>query len=147
MARDEQPKRRSDRPGVVVVGPCASGKTTLVANLQQSGVDAWAVSQEHSEVHYLWARRNPDIVVGLDLDLEALRDRRSPNWSAAIYAAQHNRLQDAFAHADIMIDTGTRPEMEVLHAVLELIARFDAASSIQTEPLDSVTETLPPHLE
>lgn len=147
MASDEQPKRRSDRPGVVVVGPCASGKSTLVANLRQSGVDAWAVSQEHSEVHYLWARRNPDIVVGLDVDLETLRARRSPHWSAAIYAAQHNRLRDAFAHADIMIDTGTRAEMEVLQAVLELIARFETASSIQTEPPDLVTETPPPHLE
>lgn len=145
MASDEHPKRRSDRPGVVVVGPCASGKTTLVANLQESGVDAWAVGQEHSAVRYLWARRNPDLVVGLDVDLETLRARRSPGWSEAIYAAQHQRLQDAFANADIVIDTGTRPEKDVLQAVLDLIARFELASSTQTELPDSATET-PLHL-
>jgi len=40
---------------IMIVGPCAAGKTTLEANLTKLGYDARAVAQEHSEVQTMWA--------------------------------------------------------------------------------------------
>ncbi|HEX5503007.1 MAG TPA: hypothetical protein VFW96_10315, partial [Thermomicrobiales bacterium] len=47
-------------PRVVVVGPCAAGKTTLVARLRARGHDAAVCAQEHSGVPYLWQLTRPD---------------------------------------------------------------------------------------
>lgn len=113
-----------DSPRIVVVGPCASGKSTLVANLQRAGLDAWVAGQEHSAVRALWARRNPDLVVALDLDLEHVRARRGGSWSADLYGTQHERLHDAFANADITLDTGVTSEQDVLAAVLDLVRKY-----------------------
>jgi Ni2+-binding GTPase involved in maturation of urease and hydrogenase len=115
-------------PRIAVVGPCASGKTTLVGNLLRQGVEAWAVSQEHSGVQQLWARRSPDMLVALDVSLEVLRTRRSPEWSAAIYVAQHERLRDAFANADVLLDTGELSEEAVLAEVMALVDDFRHSS-------------------
>ena len=113
---------RTDSPRIVVVGPCASGKSTLVANLQRAGIDAWVAGQEHSAVRSLWARRNPDLVVALDLSLDHVRARRGQSWSSDLYATQHERLRDAFANADLTLDTGVTSEEEALAAVLALVA-------------------------
>ncbi|MBP9503378.1 MAG: hypothetical protein KBF17_14555, partial [Candidatus Promineofilum sp.] len=46
---------------VAVVGPCASGKSTLVAALRAAGYDARHPAQEHSFVKDMWRRRvDPD---------------------------------------------------------------------------------------
>ena len=66
------------RVRVAVVGRCASGKSTLVAALQELGVDAYAVAQEHSAVPTLWQHADPDLLIYLDVDLETIRSRRSP---------------------------------------------------------------------
>jgi len=116
-----RPAKPSTTPRIVVVGPCASGKTTLVARLLDAGYDARVVAQEHSAIHDLWARRHPDIVIALDLDLETLRARRSPDWSAEVYAQQHERLKSAFDAADLVIDTATYDADEVVAMVLDLL--------------------------
>ncbi len=107
-----------DQRRIVVVGPCASGKTTLVERLEELGYDARVVAQEHSVIRDLWQKRNPDVVVALDLDLEEVRARRSPTWSAEIYRVQHERLREAFEAADIMIDSGEHSEDEVEEIVV-----------------------------
>lgn len=104
---------------IVVVGPCGSGKTTLVDHLKDLGYDARVVAQEHSIIRDLWQRRNPDVVVALDLDLETLRQRRSPRWSLNLYDKQHERLRDAFAAADITLDTGEHDEPTVVAIVTD----------------------------
>lgn len=106
MGDDAHTTGTGDDRRIVVVGPCASGKTTLVDALVQRGYRAYAVAQEHSIIPDLWRKRDPDIVIALDLDLDVVRERRSPTWSADIYAAQHERLRPAFESADLMIDTG-----------------------------------------
>lgn len=115
------PAKTPPPPRIVVVGPCGSGKTTLVDRLLQAGYDARVVAQEHSIIADLWAKRNPDIVVGLDLDLETLRQRRSPDWSAAVFAQQQQRLETAFRAADLMINTAEHDIDEVVSLVLDLV--------------------------
>lgn len=108
-------------PTIAVVGPCASGKSTLVTRLRESGYQAHAIAQEHSAVRDLWKSRNPDLLVALDVSLEVVRKRRSPNWLEAVYERQHKRLQSAYQAADIIIDTEEHDPDSVYNLVTDLI--------------------------
>lgn len=109
------------RVRVAVVGPCASGKTTLVRNLTAHGIDAHISGQEHSEIGSLWQRLDADILIALRVDLATLRERRGPSWSETLYRTQLRRLQPAYAAADLMLDTGDLPEDEVVRQVLRFL--------------------------
>lgn len=106
-----------DQRRIVVVGPCGSGKTTLVDHLLERGYNARVVAQEHSIIRDLWQKRGPDVVIALDLDLETLRRRRSPSWSADIFQKQHERLREAFDAADLLINTAVHGEEDVVQLV------------------------------
>lgn len=90
---------------VAVVGHCASGKSTLVSALRGHGFDANAVAQEHSGIAWLWRHSDPDVLIYLAVPLATVRDRRGQEWPQAVYDAQEERLTDACAHADLVIDT------------------------------------------
>ncbi|CAN5679172.1 hypothetical protein BH23CHL2_BH23CHL2_02770 [soil metagenome] len=93
-------------PRIVVAGYCASGKSTLVDRLRSDGVEASAVAQEHSVIDDLWDHYSPDIVIFLDVTVEAIRKRRgNPNWPEWIYELQTERLAAARERADIVVDT------------------------------------------
>lgn len=96
--------RQPDSRRVVVIGPCASGKSSLTRRLQQLGYDAHACGQEHSEIAELWRHLDPDVLVGLHIDLDTLRKRRSDTWSGSVYARQQERLRSGYAHADLLLD-------------------------------------------
>jgi GTPase SAR1 family protein len=104
---------------IVVVGPCASGKSTLVERLRAAGLDARASGQEHSAVRDLWAKLEPDLLVALDIDLETLRARRSPHWPEDIYLRQRERLRHAFEVADLVIDTMANDAEAVANVVID----------------------------
>lgn len=110
--------RRNVPLKVVIVGPCASGKSSLVAALRERGIDARVVAQEHSIVRDLWRRQDPDLLVALDVDLETLRARRSPTWLASVYESQRARLAPAFMAADLVLDTSPLSPEEVIATVL-----------------------------
>ena len=116
----------SDPRRIVVVGPCASGKTTLVHGLRSCGFRAMVSGQEHSEIPSLWRRTDPDITIGLTVDLATIRRRRSPSWPEPIYRRQQERLHTAFAEASILIDTSTLGPKETLQAVLDLLRATSA---------------------
>lgn len=119
-------------PRVVVVGTCASGKSTLVSALREAGVDATVCAQEHSSIPSLWNHTEPDVLVHLDVDLETIRARRSPNWPEAIYEAQRQRLVAAREAADIVIDTRTVGIERAMRIVLELLRYRVAVDSSET---------------
>jgi Ni2+-binding GTPase involved in maturation of urease and hydrogenase len=119
--REGKQTPEGDPRTIVVVGPCAAGKTTLVGALVARGYTAYAIAQEHSIIKDLWAKRDPDVLIALDLDLAVVRERRSPSWSADIYAVQHERLQPAFESADLLIDTGRHDIEAALRMTLELL--------------------------
>lgn len=106
---------------VAIVGPCASGKSTIVDALRERGYDAYVVGQEHSEVAALWRRQNPDRLVMLEVGLETIRARRGEHWPGWIYDLQQRRLADARQHADISIDTGKHSVEEVVDCVIRTL--------------------------
>lgn len=111
----------SDPRRIVVVGPCASGKTTLAHRLKELGFDARVCGQEHSAIPHLWRRLQPDLLIALDVDLGTLRERRHPSWSESLYDAQHRRLQSAFRSADLFIDSSVAGTELVVQSVLAWI--------------------------
>ncbi len=106
---------------IVVVGPCASGKTTLVRGLQSCGYRAMVSGQEHSEIPTLWRRTAPDVTIGLNVDLATIRHRRSAGWPESIYRRQQARLRNAFAAAAIVLDTAVMGPEQTLQAALDLL--------------------------
>jgi hypothetical protein len=107
-------------PVVKVVGVSASGKSTLVAALREHGYDARAVSQEHSHSLTLWKQFDvPRVLIYLDCVLEVQQQRRPDvTWDAANLAIERHRLHNAFAEADLRINTAQLTGAEVRRMVL-----------------------------
>ncbi len=120
---------RSDRqrplPVIKVVGVSASGKSTLVARLRAEGYDARAVSQEHAHVPDLWRRFDlAHALIYLDVSLEAQQARRPEiPWSEAARADELERLADARAHADLVINSTSLAPEAVAALVLAWLRR------------------------
>jgi broad-specificity NMP kinase len=121
MNANDPPLPASDQPRIVVVGRCASGKTTLANNLRELGVNIRVCGQEHSSIRDLWKKMNPEILIVLDVDLETLRSRRHPSWPAELYKTQGTRLQGAIDAADAVIDTSISSEQSVVEQVLQIV--------------------------
>ncbi len=112
-------------PGSVkVVGPCKSGKTTLVTALRARGIAArrWA-AQEHSGVPDTWQRFAPArCLVYLDVSVTAMQERSGRvDWTEDILAQQRHRLRHALQHADLIIDTADLSADEVLKRVVAFL--------------------------
>lgn len=111
-------------PGSVkVVGPCKSGKTTLVTGLRARGIPARAAAQEHSGVPTTWQRFAPArCLVYLDVSVAAMKQRSGrDDWTEEILAEQRQRLGHARQHADLIIDTADLPAEEVLRRVVAFL--------------------------
>ena len=106
-----------------IVGVCASGKSTLINNLQHLGYSCRHIAQEHSYVQDMWQRlTNPDILIYLSVSYEKTLERRKLNWNRHEYQVQLDRLAHARDNCDHIIETdGLSPE-EVLQVAQELIS-------------------------
>ena len=112
---------------VVVVGTCASGKTTLVEALRAHGYEATVSAQEHSAVPRLWERTEPDVLIALIADIDAVRERRDESWPGWLHDVQEERLANAHDAADLIIDTSDLGADEVAQrAILFLMNRKSA---------------------
>jgi hypothetical protein len=122
-------------PGhVVVVGPCASGKSTLVRGLRERGYDAVACGQEHSEIPTLWRHTDPDVVIALEVDLATVRRRRGEDWPRDLFETQRRRLTDAVAHARLVVDTSSLDGEELVERVAAVLAAPESAPAIVGTP-------------
>ena len=110
---------------IVVVGPCAAGKSTLVAALRALGYDAHVSGQEHSEIATLWQRSQPDVLIALDVDITAVRDRRGDSWPEWLHDLQVRRLAAASRAADLTIDTTLLSTQAVVARVIAYLERPD----------------------
>jgi hypothetical protein len=107
---------------VVIVGPCAAGKSTLARGLREHGISARPVAQEHSGVRGLWRRHTSHALIYLDVDLAHVHARGRPEFPGWLHLQQRERLGDARAAADLYLDTSPLSIPDVLRQVLAYLA-------------------------
>ncbi|MEW5938510.1 MAG: hypothetical protein AB1750_02505 [Chloroflexota bacterium] len=107
---------------VGVVGPCGSGKSTLIATLEARGYPCRHIAQEHSYVKDMWKRiSNPDLLIFLQASYPVCTARRKLDWTEEEYAEQQRRLAHALEHADLIVDTDALTPDEVAARVLDFL--------------------------
>jgi len=112
---------------IVVVGPCGSGKTTLVEALRELGYEARECVQEHSHVADMWRRiSRPDVLIFLGISLESVQ-RRKPghDWTHSMLEEQARRVAHARANSDLLVATDGLTPQEVLLRVLEFLGQLE----------------------
>jgi thymidylate kinase len=109
---------------IAVVGPCSAGKSLLVAELRRQGYEARQPAQEHSYVADMWQRlTQPDLLIYLDVNLEAALARRPTTTTPQRLLEQQERLSHARQHCDFYLDTSGMTVDEVKTAVLQFLQR------------------------
>ena len=108
---------------VSVVGPCGSGKSTLVRALRERGYTVRHVAQEHSYVPDMWLRlTRPDALIYLHAAYATTVARRQLNWTPDEYAEQLRRLAHARQHAGLIVPTDDLTPGQVLGRALDFLA-------------------------
>ena len=121
--------KTSADPGPVrvgIVGPCTSGKSTLMANLRPAappGIELRHIAQEHSYVPRMWqVISHPRLLVFLDVSFPVTLQRKNLGWSEAEYLEQQRRLAHAREHASFYLDTTSLSAEEVLDGVIHFLS-------------------------
>ncbi len=105
-----------ENPLILIVGVCASGKTTLSTGLRERGYNARSLAQEHSVSPRLWQRRSPDFLILLDCQYSTIKRRKKISWGIERYNEQKATLANAREHADLIVVTdGFTPEQLINH--------------------------------
>jgi deoxyadenosine/deoxycytidine kinase len=118
----KQDSTQEHRVLIAVVGPCASGKTTLVEGLQAKGYWARQIAQEHSYVPQMWKLlTKPDILIYVHANYETCTERKQLNWALKDYEIQIERLAHARENCDIYLDTEGISAHEALERALEAL--------------------------
>lgn len=111
-----------EHPLIGVVGPCGSGKTTLINGLRAFNLNLRHIAQEHSYVAGMWQRiTNPDLLIFLDASYPETIRRRQLNWTVEEYQEQHRRLAHARAHADFYLMTDGLSPAQVIQQVASFL--------------------------
>jgi cytidylate kinase len=112
----------SKSPLVGVVGPCGSGKSTLIAKLEEHGYVCRHIAQEHSYVPSMWqVITKPDILIYLHASFSVSTKRRQLKWMEKDHAEQLRRLSHAHEHAHIIINTDNLTPEQVLQKALDYL--------------------------
>jgi uridine kinase len=115
---------RSRKPLIGVVGPCASGKSTLVNRLSKSGIKARHIAQEHSYVPAMWEIiTQPDILIYLHVTYLTTIKRSNLDWTISEFNEQLHRLRHANEHADLHINTDDMSPESIEQAVLSFLSQ------------------------
>ena len=109
---------------VVIVGPCAAGKSTLRDCLLARGfTQVRVVAQEHSGVRDLWRMRGyPEALIFLDAEVATANTRQGrSDWTPPARAEQLLRLREARAACDLYLPTDDLTPDEVADRVERFI--------------------------
>ncbi len=105
-----------------VVGPCGSGKSTLISGLEKHGYACRHIAQEHSYVQAMWKIiSKPDILIYLNASFPVSTARRKLNWREEDYSEQLRRLAHAREHAHLIVNTDDLTPQQVLQNVLDFL--------------------------
>jgi hypothetical protein len=106
------------------VGPCASGKSSLVRRLEALDYNVRHVAQDHSYVPDMWRRlTDPDLLIYLDAELSTIARRRRISWGERYLADERHRLRHARQHCDFYLATDDLTEEEVLEHVVAFLEK------------------------
>ncbi len=109
-------------PLIGVVGPCGSGKSTLIAELEKRGYACRHIAQEHSHVQAMWQIiTKPDFLIYLDASFPVSTARRKLDWQKKDHDEQLRRLTHAREHAHLIIDTDDLTPEQVLQKALDFL--------------------------
>jgi ABC-type Mn2+/Zn2+ transport system ATPase subunit len=112
----------SSRSLIGVVGPCGSGKSTLIAGLEKNGYSCRHIAQEHSYVQAMWQKiGKPDILIYLNASFPISTSRRQLNWLEKDHSEQLRRLAHAREHAHLVVNTDDLTPEEVLQKALDFL--------------------------
>jgi hypothetical protein len=115
----------ASKPLVGVVGPCGSGKSTLIAGLVKHGYVCRHIAQEHSYVPTMWqVISKPDLLIFLESSFPISTARRQLIWHEKDYLEQLRRLGHAREHAHLIVNTNDLTPEEVLQKALTFIKDF-----------------------
>jgi cytidylate kinase len=107
------------KPLIGVVGPCGSGKSTLITGLEMYGYPCRHIAQEHSHVQAMWQIiSRPDLLIFLDASFPVSTARRRLDWQEKDYQEQLRRLTHAREHAHLIVNTDDLSPEQVLGKVL-----------------------------
>jgi deoxyadenosine/deoxycytidine kinase len=116
--------KRMTKKIIGVVGPCAAGKTTLIAKLKKRGFQCKHIAQEHSYVPDMWKRiGNPDVLIYLDVSFAVSMQRRKLNWTEEEFNQQVYRLRHALKSANMYLQTDDLTPQEVFQRVLRFLEK------------------------
>ncbi len=119
---DEPPSKRLL---IGVVGPCGSGKSTLITGLNQHGYTCRHIAQEHSYVPAMWQIiTKPDLLIYLHASFQTSTARRKLNWNPSDHTEQLRRLSHAREHAHIIINTDDLAPDRILQQALNFLKDF-----------------------
>ena len=105
-----------------IVGPCGSGKSTLIKGLNQHGYICRHIAQEHSYVPAMWQIiTKPNILIFLDASFTNSTIRRKLNWLVEDHEEQYRRLSHARQRAHIIINTDDLTPEQVLQKALDYL--------------------------
>ena len=110
---------------IVIVGPCAAGKSTLRDCLRERGfTQVRVVAQEHSGVRDLWKMRGyPEVLIFLDAEIETANARQGrSDWTPVARAEQLQRLEQARTACDLYLPTDDLKPSEVADQAERFIA-------------------------
>jgi len=108
-----------------VVGPCGSGKSTLIAGLNQCGYSCRHIAQEHSYVQAMWQIiTKPNLLIYLHASFQNSTIRRKLNWLESDHTEQLRRLSHAREHANIIINTDDLTPEQVLQKALDFLKGY-----------------------
>lgn len=114
-------------PLVGVVGPCGSGKSTLITGLERYGYPCRHIAQEHSYVQAMWQIiAKPDVLIYLGASFPVSTARRSLDWQEKDYAEQLRRLAHARQNAHLVIETDDQTPEQVLEKALAFLREYSA---------------------
>jgi deoxyadenosine/deoxycytidine kinase len=106
---------------IVIVGPCASGKSMLAEALREQGYNAHASAQEHSYVQTMWQMTRPSHLIYLEVDLPNIKQRRKVSWGQEYLNEENERLAHARQKADLIINTNHQNPVQVVQEALEFL--------------------------